>query len=195
MKKRTLSYALVPVLAASAFCGTLSVQPANQSVNSGQSFSVTVNATATDLFAFQLDLTFNPSVLSATSVTEGSFLSAAGTTAFLPGSIDNAGGTISFNADSLIGPVPGVTGSGSLLTVRFTGIHAGASAIDLTNVTLLDSSLSNISVTTVDGSAMVLGTSSVPEPSSSALCLAVLCGLGLIGSGRRSASKQNELEV
>jgi hypothetical protein len=53
-----------------------------------------------------------PGILSATAVTDGAFLA----TGFFPGFIENTAGTISFIADSLAGPVPGLSGSGTLAT-------------------------------------------------------------------------------
>lgn len=155
---------------------SISLQPANPTINQGQSFSIGVDITnVTDLFAFQLDLTFNPHILFGVGVSEGAFLSSGGTTFFIPGLIDNTNGTIAFNADSLIGGIPGVTGSGTLLNVQFQGIGSGTSGIGVENVSLLDSAFSTITTTTTNGSVIVQGTTPVPEPSS-----IVLASTGLI---------------
>lgn len=165
------------MLAASgAEATSISIQPTTQTINAGQSFSLAVDiANVTDLFAFQLDLTFNPHVLSGVGLSEGAFLASGGTTFFIPGTIDNVNGTIAFNADSLIGTIPGVTGSGTLLNVQFQGIGSGTSGIGVTNVSLLDSAFSTITTTTANGSVTVQGTTPVPEPSS-----IVLISTGLI---------------
>lgn len=89
---------------------TISIQPANTPVSVGGSFSVDINiASITDLYAYQFDLTFDLVILSATGVTAGLFLS--GGAGFLPGP-STTPWTITFTADSLTGPVPGVTGAG-----------------------------------------------------------------------------------
>lgn len=175
--KLSVLFAFLLMLAASgAEATSISIQPTTQTINAGQSFSLAVDiANVTDLFAFQLDLTFNPHVLSGVGLSEGAFLASGGTTFFIPGTIDNVNGTIAFNADSLIGTIPGVTGSGTLLNVQFQGIGSGTSGIGVTNVSLLDSAFSTITTTTANGSVTVQGTTPVPEPSS-----IVLISTGLI---------------
>src|SRR5579872_3309794 len=101
----------------------LSIQPPSTSVGAGSNFAVDVNiSNVSDLFAFQFDIGFNPGILSATSITEGLFLPGGGTTFFIPGTIDNIGGTISSNADTLIGAISGVSGSGTLAIIDFTAL-------------------------------------------------------------------------
>ena len=154
----------------------LSIEPPSQGVRPGQSFSLDVHITGvTDLYAFQFDLAFNPAVLSAVSITEGAFLPGGGATFFIPGAIDNAGGTITFTADSLLGPPPGASGSGIFATIDFQALALGTSPVTLANVILLDSSLAEITPSTVDGSVTV--TTAMPEPSTSLLLATSLIGL------------------
>jgi len=154
----------------------VSIQPSTDSVSLGNSFTLDVDiAGVTDLYDWQFDVDFNPAVLSVTGITEGSFLSGGGTTFFLPGTIDNVGGSITFNADTLLGPPPGVNGSGTLATLDFTAIGNGSSPITLANVILQDSNGDNIDFTTDNGTVNVGGTTAAPEPSS-----LLLLGSGLI---------------
>jgi adhesin HecA-like repeat protein len=161
----------------------LSIVPATQTVSAGSGVTLDVNISdVTDLFGFQFDLTFLPSVLSANSIAEGPFLPSGGTTFFLPGTIDNTNGTISATADSLIGAISGVSGSGTLAEFTFTAIAAGTSSIDLSNVTLLDSSFNLIDANLQSGTVLVTANTGVtPEPNSLALmfigmiCLTFKC--------------------
>ncbi len=150
-------------------------------VSQGSTFTVDVNIFGvTDLFDYQLDLTFNPSVVSATGVSEGSFLSSAGPTFFLPGTVDNLGGTITLNADTLLGTVPGVSGSGMLLVFDFSALAPGTTALTIANEILQDSTGAVLSDTTTNGSVTVPGTGTVPEPSSLVLlALGTICAAGL----------------
>lgn len=160
----------------------LSVQPAAATVDVGQVFSLDIVVTgAVDLYAFQFDLGFNPTVIAGTSVSEGPFLATGGPTFFIAGSIDNAGGLISFTASTLLSAVPGVIGSGILATIQFSGLAPGVSPVNLFGVTLLDSTFAGIDVTNVGGTVTaVSAAASVPEPAT----LALLAG-GMLALGRR----------
>jgi hypothetical protein len=155
-------------------------------VSQGNSFMADVNISGvTDLYDFQFDLGFNPSVLQVTGVSEGTFLTSGGTTFFLPGVIDNTSGSITFNADTLEGAIPGVTGAGTLLVFDFTAIGPGTSTLSILNnadLILQDSTGANINATTTNGSVTVQGTTTVPEPSVLMLLsagLLALAGLAL----------------
>jgi hypothetical protein len=105
-------------------------------------------------------------------VSEGSFLPAGGTTAFVPGTIDNIGGEISVTADSLVGAVPGVSGDGVLATLHFASFATGTSDISLSNIILLDSNLGTIDSTSANGSVTIGEATTTPEPDSAFTLLA-----------------------
>jgi general secretion pathway protein D len=145
-----------------AIGATISIESSPVTVSPGQTFTLDVDVSSvTDLYAFQFDIAFNPSVLDAVDINEGAFLPSGGTTFFITGTIDNMGGTISSNADSLFGAISGVDGSGVLATVDFIAIAPGDSAINILNESLLDSNFDTISDTTQSGDVQVQGT---PEP-------------------------------
>lgn len=163
MKKILLLTTLIMCgISVPAIADTISIEPSSSIVVPGQSFSVEIRASAvSDLLAFQFDVGFNPGVLSATFIAEGSFLPSGGATLFIPGLIDNATGLISFTGDTLLTSISGVTGSGTLARIQFTAAGSSSSPIALSNVVLLDSTLSVIPVSVVNGSTTV-----VPEPAS-----------------------------
>lgn len=162
MKTRRLMISLV-VLAAVMFgssrawaVAVLSLQPSTTTILVGNSLSVSANiSTVVDLFGYQFDIQYNPSVLSATGVTEGPFLSSGGATFFVPGTIDNITGILSFTADALVGAATGVSGNGTLATIAFTALGQGTSAISLINGELLDSTLADIAFNTTNTSITV----------------------------------------
>jgi hypothetical protein len=157
------------------------------SVHSGPGLTAAIEISGvTDLYAFQFDLSYSPQVLAATSITEGGFLPAGGSTFFVPGAIDNATGTISSTADTFLGNVSGVSGSGVLANVTFSPAGRGVSPLALLNVQLLDSGLSPIVFTTIDGQISQI----VPEPGSFALLFSALAMLALarMTIARRSES-------
>jgi hypothetical protein len=143
-----------------------------------------------DLFAYQLGVTFDPARFAVNSVAEGSFLASGGATFFLPGLIDNTTGLVSFNGDTLISSVPGVTGQGTLLSLEFVALAGGSSSVTalfdpFNGDALLDSALNAIDGVTTLSLTIDVNTSDpqpapVPEPST--LCLV---GLGATGLYRR----------
>lgn len=171
------------VLPSRAFADAVLSVSSPTTVAQGSTFDVEVNISgAADLLAYQLDLNFNPSVLQATgTITEGSFFQSGG--GFVPGTVDNTAGTITFNADTLLGPGPGLTGGGQLIVFEFNALAAGTSGLDLANTILLDSNFNNINFTSTNGSVTVTGSGPVPtpEPSSFLLWAGAMGAIGLFG--------------
>jgi general secretion pathway protein D len=180
MKLLTRAVIGAALLSIPLYCGTISISPVAANARVGDTVSFDVNISSiTDLYAWQFDLGFDPTVLAAQSITEGPFLASGGSTFFLPGSIDNVAGSISFNADSLETAISGVNGSGELAVVTYSVIGIGTSPISLLNVQLLDSTLSPISVAVSSASL----TTSVPETNSGILL--PLSALFLLVVGKR----------
>jgi len=166
----------LPAAATDAVLGT-SASPDPALV--GGSVSVTVSvADIVDVYAWQFSLLFDPSVLQASSMTAGSFLSAAGPTLFVPGTIDNVTGRIGFVIETIQGLAPGVSGSGSLVSVGFDVVGVGSSPLSFGNVLFLDSLLQDIPILVEAGSV-----TAVPEPAS--LLLMALGVAGLLAAQRR----------
>ncbi len=184
MRISSLFSALIFAAAGSLGAETISVQPSTLNVTDGQTFSLDIDiVNITDLYAFQFDIGFDPTILAAVSVTEGSFLPSGGSTIFFPGTIDNVGGTITSNADALVGAISGVSGSGTLASIEFDAIGTGTSAIGLANVFLLDSNLNSITASATNGEVTV--SAATPEPSSLALICFSLLPLAGLELGKR----------
>jgi hypothetical protein len=131
---------------------------------------------ATDLYGYQFDLGFDPTVLEATSVTEGAFLGTGGPTIFIPGMIDNVGGSITANADILNGAVSGVGGSGDLLNATFQALAAGSSSVQIFNLIALNSFGQGLTETTT-GATVTVSASGVPEPGTGLLLTIGVAGV------------------
>ncbi len=163
----------------------ISLDPAAPVVSPGQTFSLTVDVTGvSDLYGYQLDLYFNPAIVSALSVTEGSFLTAGGSTIFLPGTINNVAGTFSSNADILETAVSGVTGSGTLLDFSFQALNPGDSSVQIENLTALNSFGEGLVLSTADSVVTVVGTAA-PEPANGLLLAAGALSLAVAFCLRR----------
>ena len=103
-------------------------------IHTGDTFTLDLLAeNITDLAGWQFDIAFDPTILEAISVTEGDFLKTdGGTTFFHGGSIDNVAGEIKgLNAARL--SAQGVTGTGTLLQVRFKAKATGETELALRN--------------------------------------------------------------
>jgi hypothetical protein len=138
----------------------------------GDVFSVDVRISdVTDLFALQFDVGFDPAILSVLNVAEGGFLPGGGATFFLPGTVDNALGSVANIADSLLGALTGVSGSGTVATINFRALGPGDSPLVLSNLIVLDSTLLDITTGTSAGAV------AVPEPRAWLLLLIGCAGL------------------
>ncbi len=162
----------------------LSFYASNSNPTIGETILVDILATdVPDLFAFNLDVEFNSSVLSSTSVAPGSFLNTVGLTlgdlGFLGFDSSNPGEISNIN-DSLLGALAGATGSGVLATLSFDVVGSGTSNLSFLNVNALaGTELTNsvgLSINIVDAEEATLAVASVPEPS----------GLFLMGVGLAS---------
>jgi hypothetical protein len=167
------------MVAGSVGAATLSFNNAATTVSEGKSFTLDVNISGvSNLSDFEFDIGYDPTILKPLTVTEGSFLKKAGTTLFIPGSVDSLLGQVNNIADGLEGSGAGASGSGTLVQVTFKGIGSGTANLTLFDVTLLDSNLEGIANTTSGASVKVNGFSGSPEPSTLSLVGgAVLAGV------------------
>jgi hypothetical protein len=177
--ERIVSFAVLLVLTFAASGATVQIDPASSIFRSGEPFDLDVRITdVTDLYAYQFDIEFGPGLLQPVSVTEGGFLAAGGGTFFAPGNFDS--GAITFTANTLLGPVPGVSGSGTLATIRFSPFFLGTRVITPTNVLLLNSALEEIPADVETGLVTI-----IPEANSGFLFGSVI-GLYLVGARLRA---------
>ena len=101
-------------------------------IHLGDTFTLDIRAeNITNLAGWQFDIAFDPTILEAVSVSEGNFLKIdSGTTFFQGGSIDNAVGKITGLSAARLS-TQGVSGTGTLLQVRFKAKSAGETQLTL----------------------------------------------------------------
>lgn len=129
---------------------TVSAVPQLISANLGQSFSIDITVTdVVDLYAWEIELSWAPSLLGTLSVTEGSFLKSGGHTFFIY-SWNDTQGHILIDC-TLFGQIVGVSGSGVLATVTFLVRGAGETPLDLHDEVLLNHNEMQIACQVLDG--------------------------------------------
>ena len=101
-------------------------------IHIGDTFTLDISAeTVFDMAGWQFDIAFDPAALEAISVSEGGFLKTdGGSTFFQGGSIDNAAGKITGLSAARLS-TQGVTGTGTLLQVRFKAKSTGETELAL----------------------------------------------------------------
>lgn len=160
---------------ATAWGTNLAVDPQSQTVLSGNAVSVDINVLdATDLYGWQFSLGYDGTILSLISVDTGPLLGTGGST-FWSAPDTSTSGKILGGTEILTGAIPGVNGSGTLLTLNFNTIALGTSPINIyvndadpgLPTELINSSGNPIAFSAADGGVTVV----VPEPISSTLFL------------------------
>jgi len=139
----------------------VSIDPSSQAIYPGGSFTIDVYCVpAQPIKSFELKISFAPSLLRATSVTEGDIFQGY-TTFFNPGSINNSDGTIEDIYDLILGTGK-VSSSGTFITISFIARSTiGTSAIDLLNVGVTNNS-GYIPIVVSDGNVTIQETNHPP---------------------------------
>lgn len=117
------------------------VDPATVIVQACEEFTVDVNVeSVVDLYAWEIWMSFDPTLIDYISIEQGPFLPTAGNTIWLY-FIDETAGTIhAFGVLLQSPPVPGMSGSGTLANVTFHCSGPGECVLDLFDTTLLNPS-------------------------------------------------------
>ena len=187
MKLRMLGMAvllsLVMTLPGAAFVVTsVSIEPDSTIVGVGSLFSVDVMVSNVfDLYAVDLDFTYDTAIMDFVGFTTGPFLSSDGNSTFvIPPVVNESAGTIDDYVETRMGPVPGISGSGILLTLDFIATGVGTGMIDVSALLAGDSQPPDpIFCMNEPGQVEVL----IPEPAS---LLLVGSGLALLMRRRKS---------
>ena len=143
---------------ASSSTTVVSVSPTNTTVYGEIGTTFTVNITVTnvnDLYVWQAGINFNATILEALSCEEGPFLKEKNATLWTPGTIDNTTGIIHYHASALAGNISGVSGNGTLATITFKTKDYGNTTLQLTDVILLNSNLTDLDKTLIHGTVKV----------------------------------------
>ena len=137
---------------------SVSVSPQTTTTSVGDIFTIDiiVDSAGSEVYGAQYELYFDNTVLSATSQTQGTFVSQdGGSTNVVVDDANNTIGKIVYG-EARTGATAGVTGSDVLASVAFETIKSGTSALTLSYVMLVDSSGKEI-MTAVNSGTCVAG--------------------------------------
>jgi hypothetical protein len=161
-----LLFAFTPAM----FADLLSVSPATQTVNLGNTATVTIDYSGGYVGDYDLDISWNATILSLASISYGSQLGGGS-----PNSIQNfpvaGAGTVNASEISLLTPAglialqPGQTAS--LLSLVFNTLSVGTSAVDISFNAIGDELGNALAPPLQQGSITVVqgGPNVIPEPS------------------------------
>lgn len=123
----------------SAQTPTISLNPSSVSgVSTGSTFSVNVTiSSASNIYGWQVNITFNPSVLTVEGATEGSFLKSVIATVWVTSIANDRGFVLASSSPNPPYPSAGVNGSGVLATITFKVKSSGGSDLDFVDGTKL----------------------------------------------------------
>ena len=143
---------ILPVAAASP--ATVTVSAPTQPVSQGQQFTVNITVQPNNSIAgVQFSLSFNPALVSISSVTQGNLLNQGGaSTYFTAGTINNAAGTLTNVAGAITTPGQTVSASGTFAVITMTASSvSGTCPLTLSNVIVGDINGNSLTVNLVNG--------------------------------------------
>ena len=135
----------------------VTITPSVQQISQGDTVTVDIHINPQDLVAgIQFDLTFDPSLLTAHTVTPGNFF--LGTESYFHnGTIDNTQGVITGVAGATLGDNSGTINPGNFARVIFTAQpKSGQTLVQLTNIILGDQDATPLPFTVTSGTIEVL---------------------------------------
>jgi hypothetical protein len=154
----------IPVSAAGIAIVSVS---SSQFVTPGSQFTIGIVVQPNNSIAgVQSSLTFNPSLVTVNSISEGNLLTQNGAyTYFIPGQIDNAAGTISNLAGVIISPGQTVSASGTFAQISLTAKSIkGTCPLTLSNVIAGDINGQPVSKTILNGQVIISdGSNNAPD--------------------------------
>ena len=134
-----------PQAAAPQGAVTVAFVPSQLSITPGGLITATVVVrNAADLFAAPMQIKFDPKILRMNSIVRGDLMSGDGQQVIFTMNILNDAGTATVNL-SRMPSTPGVTGSGTLVTITFQAVNRGTANVSIPQLTLRNSQGQTIS--------------------------------------------------
>ncbi len=146
---------------------TVSLSPQNSNVNANQQFSIDVLInSATNVFGFGFDLSFDPSLMAFDSAIDGGFLSKNNIDQISLMTGVNPAGNLVFGITRLGAGSGGVSGSGTVVKLNFRSLAKsgfGAFSFSKNNICVLSGDRCNYVPATWQGANIVIASVSAPS--------------------------------
>jgi hypothetical protein len=177
---------LIPGLAHAAGNAVIRISIPDGAVDPGEQFTISIDAQPNNAIAgMQFNLSYNPDIVTVSSVTEGNLLDqgSAGTF-FNAGQINNTAGTVTGVFGAIISPGETVATAGTFAIITMTAGSAGGSCpLTLSNIVVGDIGGNSIPVSAINNSITIEGTTPDPPPG----------GGGSVGGGGASGGATTSL--
>ncbi len=157
--------AYAPAQAMAAGAAAVIVAAPGTQVNAGTQFTVDITVQPNnDIAGVQFNLSFNPSLATVNSVSEGNLLRQGGaSTYFMAGQINNAAGTLSNVAGAITTPGQTVSGAGTFVSISMTAKNVtGTCPLNISNVIVGNISGQAVAISTANGQVVVVRTGNNP---------------------------------
>lgn len=146
----TISHRSMVAVNTASSIATIYLDPQTSFGEIDQNFTIKINISdVVDLYGWEIRLKWNSTILDALAVTEGPFLK-SGDNTFFTYKVNNTLGNVIVDC-TLLGNVPGVSGSGTLATLQFYVETVGECPLDLYDTILVNSAEQPIEHIAVDG--------------------------------------------
>ncbi len=136
---------------------TVEIKPSINVVEKNNEFTLSIDIYTTEkVYGAEPVIHFNPSIVEAIEIKEGSFLKQDGASTFAVSSLNNTNGTARIGITRM-NTQTGVTGSGTLATAKFRAKNGGYSNLAL-EITLADENLWPITNAQLKNSSVIVRT-------------------------------------
>lgn len=144
---------------------TVSPQSASPNAATGETIQVDLAVDGVEnLYAYQFEVSYDPAQLTFVKLVPGAILNQQGAETFTMGVDTSTAGVIKNIVETRTGDVPGVTGSGPLVSLLFRAIAPGNTMVTLRTASLVDGAVQQIPHTIGQPLTLQLSGTAVQQP-------------------------------
>ncbi len=143
--------------------GNLTIQLPSQTVYQGDQFNISINVSGiTDLYGYQLDISYNPNIINYTGIEEGPFLKSDGADTYFSSPDTSSPGILKNILGTRQKEIPGLSGNGILAKLYFKALNPGTTYINISGDKLINSSVDEMLHNTINKSITIQADTNYP---------------------------------